>query len=256
MAFQLTRYLNDSGVQTEEPGGSFSMGFTNSSLYTGDIDYVNMPVQGSYWILPLSSVNVQGNTISLPSGSSSYAAIDTGTTLVGGPSEYISQIFAQIPGSAPGTGNFQNYYTYPCDSNVNISLSFGGSKSWTISPADFQLSRLTRTTCLGAFFQLSTGRSAPSWIIGDTFLKNVYSVFRYHPLSIGFAELSATAIAENGSNGPVPSPTIGSASATVSATSSSQQSAKPGGASAFSGNPMVAALVSLAGALAVSGSWL
>jgi len=107
-------------------------GFTNSSLYTGDIDYVNMPVQGSYWILPLgcayrqlaflrhrltfilffTAVDVQGNTISLPSGSSSYAAIDTGTTLVGGPAEYISQIFAQIPGSAPGTGNFQNYYTY------------------------------------------------------------------------------------------------------------------------------------------------
>lgn len=32
----------------------FVEGFTNSSLYTGDIDYVNMPVQGSYWILPMS----------------------------------------------------------------------------------------------------------------------------------------------------------------------------------------------------------
>jgi hypothetical protein len=32
----------------------FTIGFTNSSLYTGDIDYVNMPVQGSYWILPMS----------------------------------------------------------------------------------------------------------------------------------------------------------------------------------------------------------
>lgn len=29
-------------------------GFANTSLYTGDIDYVSMPVQGSYWILPLS----------------------------------------------------------------------------------------------------------------------------------------------------------------------------------------------------------
>ncbi|KIM44828.1 hypothetical protein M413DRAFT_363610 [Hebeloma cylindrosporum] len=256
MAFQLTRFLNDSAVQTEEPGGSFTMGFTNSSLYTGDIDYVNMPVQGSYWILPLSSMVVQGNSISLPSGSSSYAAIDTGTTLVGGPPEFISQVFAQIPGSAPGTGNFQNYYTYPCASAVNVSLSFGG-KSWTVSPADFQLSRLTRTTCLGAFFALSTGSSAPSWIVGDTFLKNVYSVFRYHPLSIGFAELSAAAIAENGSNGPAPSPTIGSASATVSATSSPQQSGKSGSASSSAGNPIVAALVTATGILAcLSGSLL
>ncbi|KAF4610939.1 hypothetical protein D9613_006752 [Agrocybe pediades] len=228
MAFQLTRYLNDSTAQTEEPGGAFNMGFTNSSLYTGDIDYVNMPVQGSYWILPMSDITVQGNTISIPSGQSSYSAIDTGTTLVGGPQEYISQIFAQIPGSQPGTGDFENYYTYPCSTTVNVSLSFGGSRSWSISPADFQLSRLSRTTCLGAFFVLTTGSSAPSWIVGDTFLKNVYSVFRYEPLSIGFAELSSTATAQNGADASAPSATIGSVAATVSATSvPGQSSAAP-----------------------------
>ncbi|PPQ96798.1 hypothetical protein CVT26_006201 [Gymnopilus dilepis] len=219
MAFQLTRFLNNTSASTEEPGGSFTMGFTNSSLYTGDIDYVNMPVQGSYWILSMTGVNVNGNSVSLPSGQASYAAIDTGTTLVGGPPQYISQIFAQIPGSQPGTGDFQNYYTYPCDSPVNVSLSFGGKQNWTISPADFQLSRLTRSTCLGAFFQLSTGSSAPSWIVGDTFLKNVYSVFRYQPLSIGFAQLSSAAIAQNSPNGPVPSATVGTATTIVSATS-------------------------------------
>ncbi|KAF8972676.1 aspartic peptidase A1 [Flammula alnicola] len=227
MAFQLTRFLNDSSVQSQEFGGSFSMGFTNTSLYTGDIDYVNLPVQGSYWILPITSMTVQGNSVSLPSGQDSYAAIDTGTTLVGGPSTYISQIFAQIPGSSPGTGNFQNYYTYPCDTTVNVTLSFGGTRTWTISPADFQLSRLTRSTCLGAFFELSTGSSAPSWIIGDTFLKNVYSVFRYQPLSVGFAQLSPAALAEDNSNTPVPSATIGSAT-TVSASAGSRQSANGG----------------------------
>jgi hypothetical protein len=55
-------------------------------------------------------------------------------------------------------------------------MSFGG-KNWTISPADFQLSRLTRTQCLGAFFELTTGSSTPSWIVGDTFL-----VCNLHPL--------------------------------------------------------------------------
>ncbi|KAH9479681.1 Aspartic protease [Psilocybe cubensis] len=245
MAFQLTRYLNDSSTQTEEPGGSFQMGFTNSSLYTGDIDYVDMPVQGSYWILPLTQLTVQNTAISLPSGQQSYAAIDTGTTLVGGPAEYIAQIFEQIPGSQPGTGNFENYYTYPCDTSVNVSLNFGGSRSWSISPADFQLSRLTRTTCLGAFFVLSTGSSAPRWIVGDTFLKNVYSVFRYTPLSIGFAELSATSVAENGaSNDTVPSFTVGSSAAatTVTASGGPQQSAsgaRPGGRSASRGGPGV-----------------
>lgn len=57
-------------------------------------------------------MNVNGQSVSLPSGSSSYAAIDTGTTLVGGPAEYIAQLFAQIPGSAAEQGNFEGYYTY------------------------------------------------------------------------------------------------------------------------------------------------
>ena len=188
----------------------FISGFANESLYTGDIEYIDMPVQGSYWILPLTcmfstsffflkkklnlflAITVQGNTINLPSGESSYAAIDTGTTLVGGPSEYIAQIFAQIPGSNPGTDVYQNYYTYrgflfislsplpsvsyanppellACDTTVSVQMSFGG-KYWTIDPADFRLQKITATTCLGAFFVMETGSSAPAWIVGDTFL--------------------------------------------------------------------------------------
>lgn len=29
-------------------------GFANTSLFTGDIDYVDMPVEGSYWILAIT----------------------------------------------------------------------------------------------------------------------------------------------------------------------------------------------------------
>jgi len=54
--------------------------------------------------------------------------------------------------------------------------------------------------------------------------KNVYSVFRYQPLSIGFAQLSSTAVAQNGIDALAPTPTIGSAAATISATSTPGQS--------------------------------
>jgi cathepsin D len=49
--------------------------------------------------------------------------------------------------------------------------------------------------------------------------KNVYSVFRYNPPSVGFASLSSVAIAENGAGGTVPSATIGTVSAAVTNTS-------------------------------------
>jgi hypothetical protein len=62
---------------------------------------------------------VVGNvSIPLPSNSDSYAAIDTGTSLIGGPPAVINQIAAQIPGSTPGTGDYQDYFFY----RASISL--------------------------------------------------------------------------------------------------------------------------------------
>ena len=76
--------------------------------------------------------------------------------------------------------------------------------------------QVSESTCVGGFFALDTsGTSAPAWIVGDTFLKNVYSVFRASPPSVGFAQLSETALAMNGVTGPAPSPTIGEIAATV-----------------------------------------
>jgi cathepsin D len=124
----------------------------------------------------LQALSVQGSSISIPSGSSSYSAIDTGTTLVGGPSSVIQNIFAQIPGSQPGTGNWQGYWTYPCTTAVNVAISFGGP-SWSISPADFQLTKISSSQCVGAFFELNTSGSAPNWIIGDTFLVSIAPLF-------------------------------------------------------------------------------
>ncbi|KIK81195.1 hypothetical protein PAXRUDRAFT_199653 [Paxillus rubicundulus Ve08.2h10] len=216
MAFQLTRFVNATNAAPVEPGGSFTMGFLNESLYTGQIDFQNLPTTPSYWLLPMTELTVQGNAISIPTGSASYSAIDTGTTLIGGPSNVIQVIYAQIPGSQPGTGNWEGYYTYPCSTTVNVAISFGGP-SWPVSPADFKLTQVSTSQCIGAFFELNTGSNAPEWIVGDTFLKNVYSVFRYSPPSIGFAALSETALGMNGVNGPPPTATIGSISATVTA---------------------------------------
>ncbi|KAJ7252761.1 acid protease [Mycena haematopus] len=218
MAFQITRFLNQSRSQELEAGGSFTMGFVNSTLYTGNIEYINMPTAtNSYWILPITAMTVQGNSISVPSGEDSYAAIDTGTTLVGGPPDQIASIFAQIPDSQPGTGNYEGYYLYPCDTSVTVTMSFGGS-TWPVSPADFQLQSIGGGTCVGSFFTLTTGDSAPPWIVGDTFLKNVYSVFRFNPPSVGFASLSEYSLSMNGNlDLAVPSPTIGSVSSSTTA---------------------------------------
>ena len=57
-------------------------------------------------------LTVNGNSVNLTSGSASYAAIDTGTTLVGGPNDAIAALYAQIPGSQALSGDNAGYYTY------------------------------------------------------------------------------------------------------------------------------------------------
>ena len=76
-----------------------------------------------------------------------------------------------------------------CSTDVEVSVSFGNGSSWSISSADFKLSRLSSSTCLGAIFVLNSSGSTPNWIFGDTFL--VSNFFDY-----AFGEVTTSSSAE------------------------------------------------------------
>ncbi|CAE6470622.1 unnamed protein product [Rhizoctonia solani] len=205
MSFWMTRFTNVSTVRNEEYGGEFRMGGLNASLYTGEIEYINMPSSiKSYWSIPLRQIIVNGGSpmIITNLGVTSLAAIDTGTSLVGGPPDIVANIYGQIPNAQRGAGNLERYWIYPCGQTVNVAFNFGG-RSWT---ADFKLLTTNPNICVGAIFELSMGGlgnpDVPQWVVGDAFLKNVYSIFRYEPPSIGFAQLSAAAT--GGQQQPIP----------------------------------------------------
>ncbi|KAG9096471.1 hypothetical protein FRC06_008624, partial [Ceratobasidium sp. 370] len=204
----LEMFTNVTSAREEEYGGEFRMGGTNTTLYTGDIEYHDMPATvHSYWMIPLRQISINGGQpiIITNLGVTSLAAIDTGTTLIGGPPDIVANIYKQIPGSQRGTGNMQRYWVYPCDQAVTITFNFDG-RAWPMAPADFQLLTNDPSLCVGSIFEASLGGlgnpDVPQWIVGDAFLKNVYSVFRYNPPSIGFAQLSA--FAASGGVGQVP----------------------------------------------------
>ena len=50
------RHITDQGSATKAAGGILTLGGTNSSLFTGAIDYVNIPntVSAGFWLLPVS----------------------------------------------------------------------------------------------------------------------------------------------------------------------------------------------------------
>lgn len=133
MAFWLTRFDNVADATQNEPGGAFTLGGTNSSLFTGDIDFVNIPsdVTPSFWLLPLqglsrsnmfhctliitlvtSEVTVQGNSVTVPTGDDGLAAIDTGTTLIAGPNSAVASIYQQIKGSQALSGQMEGFWAF------------------------------------------------------------------------------------------------------------------------------------------------
>lgn len=118
------------------------------------------------------------------------AVIDTGTTLVVAPTAAAQAFWASVPGSAPYV-NGGGYYTFPCSTPPAVAFSFGGStRKWSIAPQYLNLGRESSTSsrCVGAIVGSEIGIDA--WIVGGTFLQNVYTV-RQAPGPVDAADLSS-----------------------------------------------------------------
>lgn len=175
----------------------------------------------------MDSLSIQGTSISLTAGNS--VAVDTGTTLIGGPSDTVRLIYEGITGARQMTGNYRNYYEYPCTTNIDLVLTFGGYDIH-VTDKDFNLGRYGSdpSYCTGAVFVQALPSGSPiQWIVGDTALKNTYTVFRASPPAVGFADLPGSA-GQGGQTTVIPSGgaletedgVLGGASATVSGSAS------------------------------------
>jgi hypothetical protein len=72
----------DKSVATQSlPGGQFTLGGINSSLFTGAINYIRVS-EVKWWTIPMDSVVVNGQEITLPANTKN-AIIDTGSTVIG-----------------------------------------------------------------------------------------------------------------------------------------------------------------------------
>ncbi|KAK6078899.1 eukaryotic aspartyl protease [Seiridium cupressi] len=179
-----------------------TLGGRDSTKYTGE--FVTVPVSSqTYWQIDLDGVKVGGSTVANTQG---QAAIDTGTTILLAPTAAAAAVFAQIKGSFGLTLEGQKIYLYPCstaDGNIP-SITFAGV-DLAINPLDFKLGSLG----LGDIDDLALGDAALAaeirekiapeaggyciagfsggdltgiddlYIVGDTFIKNWYSVFSY-----------------------------------------------------------------------------
>ncbi|KAJ6573117.1 aspartic peptidase domain-containing protein [Mycena vulgaris] len=227
MGFWLSRVQGTPNPAKEEPGGAFTFGGVNASLYSGDVEFLDLAgAQSTWWALHVSAIAVGG--ASIPFSSNTLAAFDTGTTLIGGPSAAVKAIWAAVPGSSTLSNGL---YQFPCSTTLSITVSFGG-KTWPINPIDMNLGPVSTgaSQCIGGIFDLGSGGSdtSPGWVFGIAFLKNVYTVLRNTPSSIGFAQLSTVA-GGTGTPNPVPSSSGSSTSTRTSTGGGSSTSTDSGG---------------------------
>lgn len=181
----MARFRNiTTATAVEEQGGTVNFGALDSSLYTGDINYVTVTEQ-TYWRIPCLGMTVGGNSVDIAtSGASPSAAIDTGTTLIAVPTATAQALYAALSSEAQAVteSGFQGYWQYPCDLNVEVALNFGGV-SYTISNGDFNIGRLSRNSnlCLGGIYGTDLGSTSTiQWIVGATFVRR----FSFSPLCL------------------------------------------------------------------------
>ncbi|KAK7002214.1 acid protease [Favolaschia claudopus] len=240
MGFWLSRFSDKTNLANEEPGGAFTFGGVNSSLYSGEIEYrpPSQKFSGFYWSIDISALNIQGQKINV-NESTKAAVFDMSVAGIGGPPADVRAVWDAVQGSSP-TSDPSGFYQYPCSTQLSVTVSFGG-RTWPLSSDDMRLARITDDLCLGAIYSLAA--DATHWAFGIAFLKNVYTVFRFLPdppqAQVGFAELSSLAAkGYPGSGSPssnLPSGSRGSGNSPTSGMEPSPSSKKKINAGAIAG---------------------
>ncbi|KAI0872458.1 aspartic peptidase domain-containing protein [Hypoxylon argillaceum] len=194
--------------------GEIVFGALDPSKYTGDVTYSSVK-SNSAWTIALDDITVGGESAGI-TGRSAY--IDTGTSFVFGPPEDVKVMYNLIPGSASKDGST---YTIPCDTDSKVAFAFSG-QSWSVSSKDFVSAPDSNGVCTGNIYGVEYVPGG--WLLGDVFLKNVYSIFDVDNGRIGFAAKAVEKTTEP-STTMTTTPTATSA-ATVS-TGSASTSATP-----------------------------
>ncbi|KAI9042543.1 pepsin-like aspartic protease [Aspergillus affinis] len=159
--------------------GSVTFGGVDDSKYKGEISYTNTVGTKDHWKIPLDDATVDGSACGF-SGKSAF--IDTGTSYLLIPPADAKVLNNKIPGA---TAQGERNYIIPCNSSAELQLSFSGTK-YTISPKDYVGSK-SGSGCVSTIVGHALFGD-DVWLVGDVFLKNVYTVFDYDQNRIGLAE--------------------------------------------------------------------
>lgn len=157
--------------------GSITFGGVDEDKMSGNVTYSDTVPSSNRWSIPVDDVTVDGTACNFTDRS---AIIDTGTSYAMMTPDDAKTLHNMIPGSSKSGSK----YLVPCDTDAELRVIFSGV-SYAISPKDYVGDKSGSDCASNIIAQEAFGENV--WLLGDVFLKNVYSVFDYDDNKIGFA---------------------------------------------------------------------
>lgn len=165
-----------------DDGGEITWGGVDSSKFTGDFTYVPVTRRG-YWQIEVQNVFI-GDEV-LQKGPF-QAIVDTGTSLQILPADVVKTLTTEIGAKPLAAGEF----TVDCDARSampTMTYQISG-KNYTLTAEDYTID--IQGQCLVGASGMDLSQVGLQGILGDIFMRKVYTHFDYGNERVGFANLA------------------------------------------------------------------
>jgi len=162
----------------DEKDGELTFGGYDEEKFVGDdLTWVALS-EAAYW-----KINIDGIKMRSYSSEATNAIVDSGTSLIAGPTSDVKKIAESVGAKSMITGQF----TIDCGMIDAIP-----SMVWTIDGSEYvipgkDLVLQSAGTCIFALIGMNFPEPGPKWILGDVFMRKYYTVFDYDGKRVGFA---------------------------------------------------------------------
>lgn len=161
-------------------------GEPDHTLFTGDMIYLKVS-KAFYWQIDLVDIIVGGKSLNVCPDGPCKAVVDTGTSLLTGPSSAIGKILSAVHVESDCSGDLPDITYVLSDASGEHRFSIGPEFYVIKSRSMLDQDPAQPKYCKSGFMALDVpAPRGPLWILGDVFMRKYYTVFDRDHQSIGF----------------------------------------------------------------------
>ncbi|WFD29226.1 cathepsin D [Malassezia sp. CBS 17886] len=156
-------------------GSSLHLGGVDKSKASGDFSYSSVDPSSGFWA---TDASVNGQKIT--------AIIDTGSTVISGPTDQVRQLFSKLKGVTPFESQGSLLGAFDCSQTPSITFKIAG-KTIKLAREQTRYGTVNGGKCVLSVAGMD-GIPLNGWILGDSFLQAQTVVFDMGKNRLGFAD--------------------------------------------------------------------